>query len=69
VNAQEIERDRLAKLVEELMAAEKPGRSTLMLAIAARAVRRGRLLTADEQMNNLLNAIDAEEPPTRLKAV
>jgi len=47
------EGERLALLVEELAGREKPGRSKLMLMIAARAVRRGRLLTSAEQLENV----------------
>lgn len=47
------ERERLSLLVEELADREKPGRTKLMLMIAARAVRRGRLLTPAEQLGNV----------------
>ncbi len=50
-----------AKLVEELAEAEKPGRSKLMLMIAARAVRRGRHLTDAEKLDNVLRFAAGDE--------
>jgi len=63
------EGERLALLVEELAGREKPGRSKLMLMIAARAVRRGRLLTPAEQLENverfLTEGEDADAVPSK----
>jgi hypothetical protein len=57
----EVERDRLAVLVEQLAERERPGRARLVLIIAARAVRRGRHLTSEEQLDNLFKWIDSDE--------
>lgn len=57
----ELVRAQLATLVERLAEKEAPGRSKLMLMIAARAVRRGRLLTASEQLENVERFI-SEDP-------
>jgi hypothetical protein len=57
------ERERCAKLVEQLMETyemDKPERR-LALAIAARAIRRGRLLTEAEKLRNLASAMEADD--------
>jgi hypothetical protein len=54
------ERD-AAQLVEEMAEKEAPGRTKLMLTIAARAIRRGRHLTPAEQLANLSSWLDHED--------
>jgi len=50
-----------AKLVDDVMKAEPPGRSKMMLAIAAKTVRRGRHLTDSEKHANLMRAMREAE--------
>ena len=53
-----------AKLIDDVMKAEKPGRAKMMLAIAAKTVRRGRHLTDSEKLANIERAMreaEAEE--------
>lgn len=55
-------REECARLIDDMVAQEKPGHSKMVLAVAAKTVRRGRHLTAEEQWNNLLLAMtDWEE--------
>jgi hypothetical protein len=51
----EIQREQDAKIVESMISKQPPGRPRLVLGIAARAIRRGRFLTAREQLQNLIN--------------
>lgn len=53
-------RERCAQIVDELIVHEPPGRGKLMLAIAARAIRRGRTLTPAEKLENLNKALNEE---------
>lgn len=59
-------REAPAKLVEEMAEREAPGRTKLMLTIAARAIRRGRHLTPAEKLANLSSWVhgDDTEAPT-----
>lgn len=52
--AREGERERLALLVDQMVEDEKPGRAKLMLAIAAKVIRRGRHLSDEEKWENVL---------------
>ena len=52
------ERDRLAKMIEAYAMERAPGGERMVLAIAARSVRRGRRLTFAEQMDNLERAME-----------
>ena len=60
-DAIEAERKRLATMLNEMAMGQPPGGQRMILAIAARAVARGRRLTAVEQMANLKKAIDEWE--------
>lgn len=55
--AREVERERCAQLVDEMIPRRKPGAERVVLAIAANAIRRGRHLTATEQLANLKTAL------------
>lgn len=46
-------REECASLIDDMVRDEKPGRSKMVLAIAAKTVRRGRHLSAVEKLNNL----------------
>ena len=57
--------ERAAKLTDDLLGQRKhPGERTV-LAIASRAIRRGRHLTATEQLANLKKAFDEADEETR----
>jgi hypothetical protein len=61
----EDERDRLAKLVEGMLnepVFAKSPHARMAIAIAARNVRRGRALTAEEKFDNLTAAIEEDDP-------
>lgn len=58
----EAERERLAKMVEEYLWTRKPGGERVVLAVVAKAIRRGRMLTAREQIENFAKAITEIEP-------
>lgn len=60
----EAERERLAKMVEEYIWTRDKAGERVVLAIAAKAIRRGRMLTACEQLENLAKAMaEADDEP------
>lgn len=69
-DAEMAERERCAKLLEALMA-EVPWRdkqwARCALAVAARAIRRGRRLTDQEKLNNLANSMEEADAETGSK--
>lgn len=60
----EAERERLAKMIEEFALERKAIGERVSLAIAARAVRRGRMLTPAEQLENLAAGLAAYDKET-----
>lgn len=65
----EAERERLAKMIEGFALEREAMGERVSLAIAARAVRRGRMLTPQEQLENLAKGLadlpdDDEETET-----
>lgn len=63
----EVERERLAKMIEEYAMERKAPGERMVLAIVAKAVRRGRLLTAKEQLENLAKAMAKADDETQPK--
>ncbi len=66
------EREQLAKLVEQMIEESPYNRwpqARMALAVAANAVRRGRHLTSREKMQNLVSALEEDEPlPDHVRA-
>ncbi|WP_420104100.1 hypothetical protein [Bosea sp. (in: a-proteobacteria)] len=63
--AVEDERERLAKIIEGMLAEPifaKSAPARMAIAIAARNVRRGRTLTAEEKLDNLAAEIEEDDP-------
>jgi hypothetical protein len=61
MNDIDAERNRLADILKEMAWERPPGGERMQLAIASSVVRRGRRLTATEQLNNLKKALQESD--------
>jgi len=65
-SSQTLGQEECAALIDQMLSEPRfrdHDRSRMSLTIAARAIRRGRHLTAEEQLNNVLDWLDTPPPP------